>query len=164
MSNLTNHTVKKRRDWQSVFLDSLANTLSVTKACAACRISRPYAYQHRSTHPNFAKAWDDAIDQAVDLAEAEMYRRAVEGIAKPVTVAGKREVIREYSDVLLIFALKAHRPEKYRDRIQVDTWRDKIIDGLRSGKVDPKSVQEELGFDLATELFVAAGISVGQSS
>jgi hypothetical protein len=34
-------------------------------------------------------------------------------------VAGKRELIREYSDTLLIFLLKGLRPAKYRERYDV---------------------------------------------
>jgi hypothetical protein len=36
-----------------------------------------------------------------------------------VTVAGKRELVREYSDTLLIFLLKGRRPAKYRERYDV---------------------------------------------
>lgn len=43
------------------------------------------------------------------------------GGEKPVTVAGKGEVIREYSDRMLEILLKAHRPEKYREPYDVST-------------------------------------------
>jgi hypothetical protein len=36
-----------------------------------------------------------------------------------VTVAGKRELVREYSDTLLIFLLKGMRPAKDRERYDV---------------------------------------------
>lgn len=42
-------------------------------------------------------------------------------VERPVTVAGNREVIREYSDRMLEMLLKAHRPEKYRERHDVTT-------------------------------------------
>jgi hypothetical protein len=45
----------------------------------------------------------------------------VAGVERPVTVAGEREVIREYSDRMLEMLLKAHRPEKYRERYDVTT-------------------------------------------
>lgn len=45
-------------------------------------------------------------------------RRAYHGVEKPVTVAGKREIIREYSDTLLIFLLKGARSNKYRDNVR----------------------------------------------
>jgi hypothetical protein len=51
---------------------------------------------------DFAAAWDEAIEEARDLLQAEAWQRAL-----------KR------SDVLLIFLLKAYRPEKYGDRMSL---------------------------------------------
>ncbi len=48
------------------------------------------------------------------------------------------------------------------DRVEVNTWRDKVIAGLRKGELDPHKVIEELGVDLATELFNSAGVPIGQ--
>ena len=52
------------------------------------------------------------------LLEAEADRRAVEGVVKPLFYKGQRlpVEVREYSDVLLMFRLKALRPEQYRER------------------------------------------------
>ena len=55
----------------------------------------------------------------VEELEAEVYRRAVIGVERPITVAGERVMVREYSDRLLMFLLKAEKPEKYRDRREV---------------------------------------------
>lgn len=41
----------------------------------------------------------------------------------------------------------------------VVTWRDEVIDLLRSGAVAPEIVEAELGDELATELFNAAGVA-----
>jgi len=46
--------------------------------------------------------------------------------------------------------------------VQVETWRDKLVDGLRKGIIKPDDVLKEFDRDLATELFNAAGISVSQ--
>lgn len=54
----------------------------------------------------------------VQCLEDEAVRRGYEGVERPVTIAGKREIIREYSDTLLIFLLKAARPQKYRDYVR----------------------------------------------
>lgn len=49
------------------------------------------------------------------------------------------------------------------DKIQLltgqPTWRGEIIDLLKSGTVTPDMVKDELGDELATELFIAAGVS-----
>ncbi|MDP2936788.1 MAG: hypothetical protein Q8O86_09895 [Dehalococcoidia bacterium] len=43
------------------------------------------------------------------------------GTEKPVFQGGQQVgVVREYSDVLLIFLLKGARPEKYRDNLKAD--------------------------------------------
>jgi phage terminase small subunit len=46
----------------------------------------------------------------------------------------------------------------FKDQIQVETWKDKIIGLLKDGKVTPDDVRNEVGDDLATQLFIAAGI------
>lgn len=43
------------------------------------------------------------------------------------------------------------------------SWRSDIVELLRSGELDPEIVLNDLGEDLATELFVAAGVSLGES-
>lgn len=62
----------------------------------------------------------EALDDAVDDMELEAKRRAFKGTLKPVYQGGEKVgEIREYSDTLAIFLLKAHRPEKYRERHEV---------------------------------------------
>ena len=105
---------RRRRPWEKAFLETLARTGIVLVAAQAAGIDRPTTYVHRERHPDFAVAWDEAMEQATDLLEAEAVRRARDGIEKPVTVAGCREVIREYSDALLIFLLKHRRPQIFK--------------------------------------------------
>ena len=72
------------------------------------------------TYDNIKIAWEEALEQAVDLLEGEARRRAT-GINRDVWYAG--EVVgteRAYSDTLLIFLLKAHRPAKFRDNVKVE--------------------------------------------
>ncbi len=56
-----------------------------------------------------------------DILEAEAFRRAVEGVEKPVGwyKGEPGGYVREYSDVLLMFQLKALRPEKCRERVDL---------------------------------------------
>lgn len=57
---------------------------------------------------------------AVERMENEARRRAVEGTLRPVFHGGAQVgEVREYSDTLLIFLLKAHDP-KYRDKQQIE--------------------------------------------
>lgn len=118
MKKSTKPTPKKRRDWRTPFLAALRQAPNVSGAAKAAGIDRTIAYDTYRADPAFAAAWDDAIEQSVDRAVKELYRRAIDGVEKPVTVAGEREVIREYSDTLLIFLLKSHRREVYGDKVE----------------------------------------------
>lgn len=100
-------------------LEVLRATANVTKAAQAIGVSRQTAHDWRAQDVQFAKAWDDAINTAMEAAEGELYRRAVEGTLKPVFYqGGECGEIREYSDTLLMFMLKGHKPEKYRDVVE----------------------------------------------
>lgn len=115
--------------WIGPFLTALARTGNVTMSARAAGISRRTANEYRRHNAAFALVWQDAMDEATDLLEAEMQRRAVEGVVEPVygrryevvngrsvqVSDGKVGEIRKYSDTLLIFALKGNRPEKYKD-------------------------------------------------
>ena len=119
----TARTVRTREkgDWKQIFLKELARTGIVGTACKKAKIGRTTAYKVRDEDEDFAAAWAAALDDATDDMEAEAWRRGKQGTLKPVFQGGK-EVgkIREYSDTLLIFMLKGARPEKYRDRQQID--------------------------------------------
>jgi len=102
------------------FLESLRKTPNVTVAARAAGISRRGAYKARAAEQAFAEDWDEAIDEGVEMLEAEVHRRAFDGTDKPVTHLGAiTATFKEYSDTLAIFLLKAHRPNKYRERIDL---------------------------------------------
>ena len=102
---------------KAAFIKALSETASVTKACSLSSVSRTSVYQWRADDPEFLAAWDKALDLATDALEDEAIRRAVEGTDKPVYQGGELVGhVREYSDTLMIFMLKARRPEKFRER------------------------------------------------
>lgn len=110
----------KKGAWQEQFLAELAARGSVVLACRAAGCSRANAYAERGRSAEFKAAWDEEKREAVELMEDEARRRAVEGTLRPVFHGGVQVgEVREYSDTLLIFLLKAHDP-KYRDRQQVE--------------------------------------------
>lgn len=94
---------KRAHAWAPGFLVALARSPNVAGACRAAKITRKAAYDHRHADPEFAAAWDDALDEAIDALVGSCYRRAVKD-----------------SDTLAIFLLKCHRPEVYGDRQQTD--------------------------------------------
>lgn len=78
-------------------------------------------YRWRAADASFAAAWDAALKIGITALEDEAHRRAFEGTDKPIVHLGKvTGHMKEYSDTLAIFLLKAHAPEKYRERAQVD--------------------------------------------
>lgn len=106
---------------QDEFCQILAETCNVSEAAKAMGICRRYAYNFRDANAKFAEAWDNAIEQGVDVLEREARRRAAEGVEEPVYYKGERiDTVRKYSDLLMIFLLKAHRPGTYRDRVSME--------------------------------------------
>ena len=67
----------------------------------------------------YKAAFADAEEQATERMEQEGWRRAVVGTDKPIYHKGQKiDTLKEFSDVLLIFLLKARRPDKYRERYE----------------------------------------------
>jgi hypothetical protein len=86
---------------QRAMLAAVAHCLSVTAACAQVGISRQTHYEWVRQHPAYAAAFAEAQQLGIEWLEDVAIERAT---------AGERP-----SDVLLIFLLKAARPDKYRD-------------------------------------------------
>jgi hypothetical protein len=120
-------TIKKGEDWAPRFLAALVKSPNVSGACRKVKIGRQTAYDRRRTDPEFAAAWDDAVEQSTDELVGEMYRRAKEGVEKPVFHQGAEcGRVREYSDAMAIFLAKCHRREVYGDRTADATLRNLI--------------------------------------
>ena len=101
------------------FLKALAKSCNVTAACRAAGIGRRTAYDWRNDDEAFAAAWDEAVEEAADALEAEAWRRGHDGVDKPVFYQGEAVgTVREHSDKLLEILLKAHRPERFVERIR----------------------------------------------
>lgn len=116
----TGRTLRTPRK-EAKLLAELRFSGNVTAAARLVGVGRRTAYEWREQDPALAQAWDEAVAEYVDGLEAEADRRAVEGVSKPLFYKGTRlkADVREYSDTLLIFRLKALRPQQYRERVQV---------------------------------------------
>jgi hypothetical protein len=116
MANRPKRTIARVR-----FLDVLRETCNVSEAAKAAGIGRRTAYEWRDDNPEFAAAWHEAEQEAADRLEREAWRRGVEGVDKPVIHKGMiTDTYLEYSDRMLELLLKAHRPEKFRERISTE--------------------------------------------
>lgn len=116
----------------AAFLTALALSGNVSKAATAVGIDRMTAYRWRKDDAEFSANWDEAMEIAVLGMEDECKRRAFEGF----DVATKNGVVRGYSDTLAIFLLKAHAPEKYRERSNVE------LTGANGGPIKTESMSD----------------------
>lgn len=93
----TSRTTRARE----TFLATLRETCNVSVAARAAKIGRSTAYDWRRDDPEFAAAWDDAEEEAVDALEMRARERALDS-----------------SDRMMEILLKAHRPDKYVDKLR----------------------------------------------
>ena len=106
-----------RKDWKPDFIAALAESGNITLAARAAGVGRRTVYDAQKADESFAAAWAEAEDIAADLLEEEARKRAVDGTPEPVYYKGQMVgAVRRYSDNLLMFLLKARRPERFRDR------------------------------------------------
>uniref|UniRef100_A0A6M3IP17 Putative terminase n=1 Tax=viral metagenome TaxID=1070528 RepID=A0A6M3IP17_9ZZZZ len=107
------------------FLVAMEQTGNISAAAQASRVARRSHYMWMDRSQGYREAFAVAKEHAADLMEIEARKRAMEGVVEPVIRKDDDGVwravggIRRYSDTLLIFLLKAARPEKYRERHEV---------------------------------------------
>lgn len=105
---------------RAAFLATLSKTGQITAAAKSAGVVPRTAYNWRDGDPEFKKAWELALEDAADMLESVAIKRASVGVLKPVYQGGvKVGNVREYSDGLMTLLLKAHKPEKYRERSDV---------------------------------------------
>lgn len=98
----------------------LANGGHVQQACRSVGVSETCMREYAADDPDFQLAWDTVQDTNVERLEAEADRRAMgyevhEPLSFRGELTGDVKVTTQVSDTLLMFRLKALRPEKYRD-------------------------------------------------
>lgn len=134
-------------DWKPAFLAALREYPVIAHACKVVDINRTTAWRAREADEGFAAAWDDALEDGIDRAEKEAFRRAVTGYEEPVIDKGRlvyayeryvdeegaehyRPVlndkgqpvpltVRKHSDALLALILKGRRKAVYAERKEV---------------------------------------------
>ncbi len=107
------------------FLETLSRTGNPSAACQASGLTRRSINRMRENDPVFARDYEEAMEEAADLLEAEAWRRALEGVAQPLLKAGQPVldadgaaiIVRRYSDPLLVMLLRGCKPEKFQRRI-----------------------------------------------
>lgn len=99
------------------FLEALSSGASITAAARAAGVDRRTPYKWRESNPAFDEEWVSHLEAGTDALEDEARRRAHDGVKRPIYHSGKRVgFVTEHSDQLMMFMLRARRPEKYRER------------------------------------------------
>lgn len=110
---------------KAAFLAAFRQRGIVTHACRASGVDRYTVYHWRRIDPKFEAAFTEAEIESTEVMEDEARRRAVDGVTRlkfdkdgdaltdPRT--GELYFETQYSDTLLIFMLKARKPETYRE-------------------------------------------------
>lgn len=143
---------QRKTGWEDSFLETLKNTANIRLSCEVAGVTRKVVDCRRKSDPEFEEHFNEARDDAIDTLEAAALSRARDGVERIKTVyyQGKpigTETIREYSDLLMIFLLKANRPDKYRDQISV-THQTQVLKQeaeriAREQGLDPEAVMQE---------------------
>ncbi len=106
------------KDDVRIFIEALVETLNVSEAARTAGKSRAGAYARRLRYPEFAKAWDRAIDIGYSELEAALLRDLLfGGEVEELTLDGEG-------------AIKVRKIKRGRDQrvalAMLDRWHDKV--------------------------------------
>jgi hypothetical protein len=106
--------------WREPFLEALREWPVTSHACKVVGVNRSTVFRARQSNEAFAKEMDEAMEDGVDRAEQEAFRRAVVGVQKGVWHLGARVGEEQvYSDSLLALVLKGRRKQTYAERTEL---------------------------------------------
>ena len=95
MSGIKQKRAAQTEKAASIFIATLRLTGSVLKSAETCGLSRQHLYSRRDKDPDFAAAWDDALDIGVDDIEAVVRSKALDG-----SLSAARMILRAYKPAL----------------------------------------------------------------
>ena len=146
---LREQQVERRSEHMQVILQLIELGGSAIDGARKVGIDIATPYHWRELHPEFAVAWDAAavVGKAVkrDEARAEIRRRGVEGVLRPVYQGGKKVgSVREYDGNLLIRHAEMLDPEYRQSKINME------ITGANGGPVQVEAVRSRVLGKLAS--------------
>ncbi len=122
---------------QAQFLEYVRKCGFVSRAAESVGVRYQTIRYHAKQNDDFQKAIDEALLYYTESLEIEADRRGKEGIEKPIFYQGEKvDTVKEYSDQLLMFRLKALRPDKYRERVDQNVTGDLKIEIVQFGSGD----------------------------
>lgn len=103
---------------KKAFLEVFRVLGNVSAACRDTGVDRRDVYRWKENDAKFLEAFNDAEAESTELMEREAYRRAVEGVRRPIYSRDGNHIdtVYDYSDTLLMFLLKARAPQRFRER------------------------------------------------
>jgi len=103
------------------FLYGLMRLGNVSEACRFAGANRTAIYQRMARDAEFARFFEEARRIGAANLEDVAYDRAVNGWEEPVFYLGDEcGAKQKFSPALMIFLLKAHDPDKYRERFDIE--------------------------------------------
>lgn len=121
LSKAQNKNASDCRSRKKRFLIAFSQTGVIQHAVRQVGISREVVTKWRKTDPKFAEDFQSAYEDSTERMEAEVVRRAVDGWQRPVYQKGFLcGYVTEFSDTLLMFKLRARKPQVYRDNATVE--------------------------------------------
>lgn len=114
-------TERRTKAAKKRFLAAFARSGVIATACDKAKVGRTSVFLWRKSDPEFDQAVVEATEEFVEVMEAEADRRGRDGVDEPILHRGEIVThVRRYSDTLLIFRLKALKPEKYCERQRIE--------------------------------------------
>lgn len=116
MRQLRRLSARSARTAKKRLLEAYAKLGSMSAAAEATGINRHHHKYWMKQSAEYREAFQAAEDEATEVLEREARRRAFEGREEPVFWNGQQiGTVRKPSDLLLIFLLKAKKPDIYRE-------------------------------------------------
>ena len=88
------HETRARERWWGPFLERLRACRSPTAAAESVGMTRSAAYKYRDANPDFGRAWDDAMEAALDDLESTHFTDLMDGIPSEVVSDGQLVTVR----------------------------------------------------------------------
>src|SRR5262245_7892963 len=133
---------KIRHPVKRAFLTAYMECGMIYKAAKCANMPRTMHNYWMHTDPDYAEAFTLAHEVVIETHEDEASRRALGYDETAYTKQGDPYTIRKYSDTLLIFRLKALKPEMYRDSYPREHGQD-ISDLLKAVLLELHRQQEQ---------------------
>ena len=136
------------KNWQSKFLNELAETSNVKRACEAGNVSQSLVYKTRRENADFARLWYAALAEGYDNLEMELLARLREGRLEDVDADGTK---RKYDIGTAFRCLIAHRETVAKEKGRASLHDELVTMKSINAKIDEIRRREERAAQLAAK-------------